>query len=156
MKLKVLILATVGAGICLSCKNGNEQLDYKEPVFKEVVNPNIKSLNSSFIFGNGSIRVVDTLVIYSGLTDISDKNFHVFSKNTGKYLNSFGNVGRARGELSVLAAGFSVDKENRMLYVFDANLDKTLSYSLNKVMDGDNNYVNEINLPDIVSNISSK
>lgn len=139
----------------ISCRNANGTLEYVEPGFEKESIVNVKVMNNHFMFNIGSIKVVDTLIIYSGATDVSDKAFHIFSNNTGKYLTNFGNIGRAKGELTQLSAGFSIDKERRIMYVFDTNQGKTITYSLDKVLSGNPDYAKEIHLPDIVTNVSS-
>lgn len=157
MKAKdIVILSIFSSFILISCKDAkNSGLEYVQPVFEEEIEANTQILNSRFLFSFGSIRVVDSLIIYSGLSDVSDKNFHIFSKNTGEYLCSFGNIGRAKGEISMFSVGFSIDKEKREIYVFDSNLQKTVSYSLDKVLSEDINYAKDIELPEIVNNVSS-
>ena len=156
MKASRIILMVLTIVLGNSCGGShNNKLEYVEPVFEEELNANSKVLNNSFLFGYGSIKAVDTLIIYSGASDVSDKNFHLFSKKTGKYLSSFGNIGRSKGEISLPSAGFTIDKERGEIYVFDSNLRKTVSYSLDKVLSGDNDYAKDIELPGIVNNVSS-
>lgn len=153
---ELISLGIITLIFCNSCKgNKNNELEYAEPVFEEEINTNIKVLNNSFLFNFGYIGVVDTIIIYSGRTDVSDKSFHLFSKNNGKYLISFGNIGRAKGEKSQPGGGFSIDKEKKIVYVFDNALGKAISYSLDKVMSGDMDYAKDIYLPDIVNNVAS-
>lgn len=154
-KNTIKILTILFVFFCHSCRNNNCTLEYVEPSFEKELEINVDVLNNDFLFNIGSIKVVDTLIIFSGATDVSDKAFHIFSKNTGKYLTSFGNIGRAKGELTQLSAGFSIDKERRIMYVFDTNQGKTITYSLDKVLSGNPDYAKEIHLPDIVTNVSS-
>lgn len=135
-----------------SCSNTKQE--YREPVFEKSIITNNNVLNKNFVFEMGTMEVVDTLIIYSGRTTISDKAFHLFSKNTGAYLSSFGNIGRGYGEITK-SLGFSVDKLKRKMFVFDSGLDKTVSYSLDKVLAGEIDYAKEIKLPKIVTNVSS-
>ena len=146
-----LIIASVIV-ISNSCKNNSKNnLEYIEPAFDEVINMDVKVLNGSFVFSNGQISVVDTLIIYGGMTNISNKAFHLFSKNTGKYITSFGNIGRAKAEISSAYNRFSIDKERRMMYVYDLNRAKVVCFSLDKVLLGDNDYAHDIMLPKIVN-----
>jgi len=144
-------------GLCCSCTNkeGTGKVEYSEPVFEIETNAEMKVLNDSFLFNYGCLKVVDSLIIYSGITDISDKTFHVFSKNTGKYLTSFGNIGRAFGEISLQGPKFSIDKNSNTMYVFDSMLKKAVSYSLDEVMAGNADYVKELILPSAMSNVVS-
>lgn len=129
--------------------------EYSEPNFGIESAVNINVLNSSVLFDIGTLRVVDTLIIYSGMTDASDKVFHVFSRNTGKYLTSFGNIGRAQNEVSQPGMGFTIDKERKVLYVFDNIQRKMVSFSIEKIITGVNENAKEIKLPSCVANVSS-
>lgn len=155
---KISYICWVASIIVINSGCGNNHLtsqDYEEPIFGQEIQTDIKLLNEDFIFSPGKIGVVDTLIVYSGRTDIADKAFHLFSKISGEYITSFGNIGRARGEVSQASRGFSLDKERGILYVHDAAMGKTLSYSLSKVLAGEMDYVNEIHLPGFGNNIYS-
>ena len=154
---KIIFLMAIAIGFCSSCTNkeSNGKMKYSEPIFEKEINADMKVLNNTFLFNYGCLKVVDSLIVYSGITDISDKNFHVFSKNTGKYLTSFGNIGRAFGEISMQGPKFSIDKNNKTVYVFDSMLKKTVSYSIDKVLAGNVDYVKEIVLPSAMSNVVS-
>lgn len=155
MKIKFICIIVVSIFFCDSCKNINTKLEYEEPVFEDETNVDVNIINNKFLFNQGKILVVDSLIIYGGLTDVSDKAFHIFSKNTGEYLLSFGNIGRSKGEISG-PRSFSLDKERKLLYLYDVNLGKAVSYSLEKVLNGDNDYAKELKLPEIMNNIVSQ
>ena len=156
MKRSFLSFLVIGVlFINTNCKNNNGELNYEEPCFPQVINLETKNLNDSFLFSSGDVEVVDSLIICSGMVDVSEKAFHLFSKNSGRYITSSGNIGRSRGEISQPWRSFTVDKQQRTIYVFDSPQQKVVSYSLDKVIAGKIDYSKEISLPCLVNNISS-
>lgn len=157
MKATKSIIGLISIVLLISSCNNNStpQIDYCEPIFENEIEVSISPLNTNFIFEPGTINVVDSFVIYDGRTNISDKVFHIFSKNTGSYITSFGNVGRAYGELSQ-NIGYTTDKKNRVIYAFDNATRKTLAFSLEKIIAGEKDFVKEIHLPSIMNNVYSQ
>ncbi len=156
MKSCKFVLSIVVALFFNCCSNKiSDRVEYIEPVFEKVIDVEANILNNKFLFSVGKIGIVDSLIVYSGMTDVSDKAFHLFSKNTGKYLLSFGNIGRAKGELSSPSLSFSFNKEKKLIYVFDPSFRKIVTYSLENVLVGDYTYMNEIELPMIIDNVST-
>ena len=153
---KFFIIAGIAMFFCIGCKDRTAKPEYAEPDFGKEIKADISTLNTDFLFSYGSLKVIDSLIIYSGVSDISDKTFHVFSKNTGAYITSFGNIGRAQNEVSQPAMGFTLDKERKILYVFDNPQRKTVAFSLEKIIAGANDYAREVKLPSCVANVRSK
>jgi len=64
-------LLAIDIAICCSCINtGNKgNLEYNEPTFEKEINTGVKVLNDSFLFNYGCLKVVDSLIVYSGITE---------------------------------------------------------------------------------------
>ena len=143
--------------ICLlySC-SGNQQegMKYVAPVFKKQLNVKAKTLNDDFIFDIGRIHLMDTFLICPGKTDINNNCFHIFSKRSGDYIKSFGDIGQGPGEISSIIRGFCVDDKNMMVYVFDLGQNKYVSFSINDVLNNEL-YAEDIYFPYLLDNILS-
>ena len=116
----------------LQCKKSAESVDegYAAPVFPETKEITVECLNDSFIFDIGSIDQLDTLLICSGKTDINDYVFHLFSKNSGAYIKSFGTIGQGPGEILWPVMGYSTDRKEDKVYCYDAMQTKMVEYAI--------------------------
>ena len=131
--------------ICISCSRNTDE--YNAPVFKETVEVALEVLNDDISFTYGAIDCIDTLLIISNKTTLNKNTFHIFSANSGKYIKSFGSVGRGPGETFFTAPDFSIDYNSRIVYVYDTNLRKLIEYSFNKIVEGDSHFWSETTMP---------
>lgn len=114
---KFILVAGIAMFFCIGCKGRTATPEYAEPDFGKEIKADISTLNTDFLFSYGSLKVIDSLIIYSGVSDISNKTFHVFSKNTGAYITSFGNIGRAQNEVSQPGLEFTLDIERSCTFL---------------------------------------
>ncbi|MDR1273830.1 MAG: 6-bladed beta-propeller [Odoribacteraceae bacterium] len=76
---------------------------------------------------------------------MQDTCLWIFNKRTGERLAGFGLKGRGPGEL-LFPSPISYDRDNRLLVVFEANLNKIIRYDLGKVLSGAGDFYSEIRL----------
>ncbi len=130
--------------VCISCSRSTDE--YNAPIFKETIEVALEVLNDDISFTYGTIDCVDTLLIISNKTTLNKNTFHIFSANSGKYIKSFGSVGRGPGETLFTAPNFSTDYNNSRMYVYDTPLHKLIEYDISKVLNGDVHYASDIKM----------
>ena len=87
--------------IAVSCGGSPSDLKYVAPEFKEILNRSVTVLNDEFLYRSIDYVVIsDSLLITAFQTPSTSGYFHIFNKYTGKYLKSFGGIGRGPGELT--------------------------------------------------------
>ena len=123
MKKKHVFFLFLACFAFVQCKKSAESVDegYAAPVFPETKEITVECLNDSFIFDIGGIDQLDTLLICSGKTDINDYVFHLFSKNSGAYIKSFGTIGQGPGEILWPVMGYSTDQKEDKLHRIGAD-----------------------------------
>jgi len=136
------------------CSSNNDIIKYSAPNFKNELEINSEILNEDFIFDIGRISLMDTFLICSGKTNINNNSFHIFSKHSGIYITSFGNIGQGPGEISSAITEFNVDTKNKIVYAYDLRQYKLVSFSINKVLNN-NSYSKDLILPHQISDINS-
>lgn len=121
----------IGALCLIGCTNNTVIYDQKLD-FKKTDTIASVTLDSAFFFAMPrQIVVADSLLIIQD-TYKRDTCFHLFCDD-GRYLRSFGLKGKGPGEL-LEPAGITVN--DSMLYVYDATLNKIVSYDLWELVQG--------------------
>lgn len=116
--------------IVASCTN---EVVYKAPDFEEIHPKQIKVLNDEYMFRHAHTpMVVDSLLITGTSND--DNYIAIFNRHTGDLIKDFGRKGSGPNELNRPTA-FSVDKLNRLLYVYDWGKQALVQYDLLKVFE---------------------
>lgn len=90
-------------------------------------------LNDSFLFSwPEDMIIVDSLLV---IHDSFKQNFcfHIFNRNTGKHLKSFGEKGRGPGEV-IFPESLNYDPVRHKITTFEPNLKKIISYDINNVL----------------------
>lgn len=142
MKSLLRIVALV-FGALFSC---SDEVMYEAPQFAEKEPAEIQVLNDEYIFrSGGDPMVVDSLLITS--TANNDNHIAVFNRYTGDLVKEFGRKGPGPNEL-VRPTALSVDKSNRLLYVYDWGKQTLIQYDLRKVSGEGTPEYNSIQMPD--------
>ena len=142
MKSLLRIVALVSCAL-FSC---SDEVVYEAPQFAEKEPAEIQVLNDEYIFrSGGDPMVVDSLLITS--TANNDNHIAVFNRYTGDLVKEFGRKGPGPNEL-VRPTAFSVDKSNRLLYVYDWGKQTLIQYDLRKVSGEGTPEYNSIQMPD--------
>ena len=61
---------------------------------------------------------------------MNDYVFHLFSKNSGAYIKSFGTIGQGPGEISWPVMGYSTNRKESKVYCYDAMQTKMVEYAI--------------------------
>lgn len=125
--------------LLIQCRyvEGGDESAYKHPVFNKKQHVEIVDFNSEFVFGIGSLGIVDTFLVYAGKTDINNLCYHLFSTQTGKYIKSFGQKGQGPGECSVIGFNLGFDHKEKIMHVYDLQMTKLISYYLLDVINNE-------------------
>lgn len=138
----------------LQCKKQADSTDsYSPPLFPEKKEVITKRLNDSFIFDTGRINLIDTFIICSGKTDINEQPFHIFSRKSGEYIRSFGQIGQGPGEITLPVSGFSTDQQQNKIFFYDLRQFKLTEYSLYHTENEINVNAKDYTLPPEIRNI---
>jgi len=87
----------------------------------------------SFMFsGPHDMMIADSLLIIHD-ADRQEFPLHIFNKKTGEYIKSFGKTGIGPGELKISESAM-YDKDSNSITLYDPNLRKIVSYSLNGIL----------------------
>lgn len=155
-KLTIQLLWAVCIVFSLSsCKNEMKPKEgYAAPVFETIQQVTTNRILPNFLFGLGQISVVDSLLMYSGNTDLNEQLYHLFSINSGSYIRSFGYKGQGPGEVVNRTRHF-VDHKDKMVYAYDMWQHKLVSYSLPDVLN-EKSYGADLSFPSTVQNFVSQ
>lgn len=139
----LLRIVSLVFGALFSC---SDEVVYEAPQFAEKEPAEIQVLNNEYIFrSGGDPMVVDSLLITS--TANNDNHIAVFNRYTGDLVKEFGRKGPGPNEL-VRPTALSVDKSNRLLYVYDWGKQTLIQYDLRKVSGEGTPEYNSIQMPD--------
>lgn len=137
--------------ITISC-NKKEIPNYEYPQFENIANRNLSVFKNNFIFNSFVyMEIVDSLLIIKSETPNNNMRFHVFSKNDGTHMNSFGTVGHAKGEL--LEPFSLISCENKNIYAAGINQKKIVKYNIPKLSNYPDDYITEQTLPFIINSV---
>lgn len=128
---------------------------YTKPNYPISINKKFQKIDNGFIFGPGTLQLIDTLLIIECKTNINNKRIHVFNKNSGKHITSFGETGQGPGELSETLTRVAVDAKSGKVYICDLGKNKLVTFNLEKIINNKNNFYEETQLyPEIKNNIA--
>lgn len=106
---------------CETFADPSRQQDYQTQIF-----------NNTYPFSSpDNIVLTDSLLIVQDHIN-QEYAYHVFSRNTGDFLHSFGRKGRGPGELITPGDIATIDAKNRLLVAWDANRKKLVRYRLSE------------------------
>jgi hypothetical protein len=107
--------------LIIGCKtNNNENAEKIQKTRNKIINvgDKIVDIKPEILFGNSVLSLIDDILIVREVTPKGEKGIHLFNKNTFKYINSMGFLGRGPGEIASLG-GIGIDRINRILWVQD-------------------------------------
>ncbi len=83
-----------------------------------IVSDKIVDIKPEILFGNCFLYIIDEILIIAEIKPSGDKGIHLFNKNTFKYIESTGIIGKGPGEVA-RQGGIQVDIKNRLFWVSD-------------------------------------
>lgn len=113
--------------LLIGCQIGNDNTSYKAPSFPLTVERRIQNIDPRFLIGPGGLYIIDSLLCIDCETDINEERLHLFNKETGRYITSFGKIGKGPGELSNPVSRITIDDKKGVLYVCDLGKKSWLS-----------------------------
>lgn len=100
-------------------------------------------LNDSFMFNwPRDMFIMDSLLIIHD-SYMQPDCFHIFNKNTGDFIQSFGKIGRGPGEFIDIGSA-SYDDVSHLLTVFDPNSKKIVLFDMLKIVRNERPFYEEI------------
>jgi len=127
MKTDRLIFLLLSCVVLFACNNAH--LQYGEKInIENTRTVNHAVINDDFIFTPmpTDLFVVDSLIIVADFYQ-KDKAFHVFNKESGKWIKSFGHKGQGPGELLFPISAW-MDKNNNIV-AYSSNRQRIVSYN---------------------------
>lgn len=132
--MKRIIPIIISMIVFCQCNHNLSDITYEGGIpADKSYNPEAESLNDSFLFSwPRDILIIDSLLIVHDSYKQA-KGFHIFDKDTGTYLKSFGEKGRGPGEfLEVSSVNYCNDGHS--VSVFDPNSKKVITFDIANIM----------------------
>lgn len=124
----------------VSCK-GVPSMEPSEPIFQRQEQLTYEVFNSDFDFVSPrQLIVYDSLLVVLDWLK-RDDCYHLFKKESGSYVKSFGAIGKAGGELMLPSKLIWYDKDE--FFTVDRTSSKIISYNLDSVLLNSYAYFNE-------------
>lgn len=103
-------------------------------------------LNTTFIFSNPEeVLIIDSLLIIRDSHN-QDSCFHIFNKENGKHLRSFGYKGRGPGEV-LYPSALHYNPLDQTVTTIEPNLKKIIRYNIINILSHKKPFFSEIELP---------
>lgn len=135
----------------ISCSK-KEIPSYENLQFDNIVKRDLTVIKNNFIFNSFVyMDIIDSLLIIKSETKDNNMRFHVFNKKNGAYKNSFGTVGRAKGEL--LEPFSLISRHDTNIYAAGINQKKIVTYAISKLSNHPDDYTAEVTLPSIINSV---
>lgn len=135
----------------ISCSK-KEIPSYENLQFDNIVKRNLTIIKNNFIFNSFVyMEIVDSLLIIKSETNDNNMRFHVFNKKDGVHINSFGTVGRAKGEL--LEPFSLISRHDKNIYAAGINQKKIVTYAIPNLSNHPDDYTTELTLPFVINSV---
>jgi len=134
---KVSPLTFLAILLVISCTNNRAPATEKIQKHRDKtvnVSDKIIDIKTDIVFGKSSLYIIDNILIVQERYPKGEKVFHLFNKETFKYITSTGILGRGPGEISTPSSSLGIDPDNRLFWMPDLGKKVIHKFPLDSVL----------------------